>query len=123
MASRVENEGAGRQQRHVEVFPKNEKSFMGVTREEVQDLKSVKVQYGLIAKFHKTTNEEVEKMEHYFKSKQPIMINEHNIDALNHVFNSFVEEVKGDIEAWSGKGSGLWIKYWRQLSTWRNTGR
>ena len=96
---------------------------MGVTREEVQDLKSFKVQYGLIVKFQKTTNEEVENMEHYFKSKQPIMINEHNIDALNHVFNNFVEEVKGDIEAWSEKGSGLWIKYWRQLSTWRNTGR
>jgi len=39
---------------------------------------------------------------------QPININEHNMDTLNHVFNQFVYEVRGDIEAWSERGSG-WV--------------
>jgi len=47
-------------------------------------------------------------MEHYFNRMQPIVINEHNIDTLNHVFNQFVDEVRGEIEAWSERGSG-WV--------------
>ena len=47
-------------------------------------------------------------MEHYFNRMQPININEHNMDTLNHVFNQFVYEVRGDIEAWSERGSG-WV--------------
>jgi len=39
---------------------------------------------------------------------QPININEHNIDTLNHVFNQFVDEVRSEIEAWSERGSG-WV--------------
>jgi len=39
---------------------------------------------------------------------QPIVINEHNMDTLNHIFNPFVDEVRGDIEAWSERGSG-WV--------------
>jgi len=47
-------------------------------------------------------------MEHYFNRVQPIGINEHNMDTLNHVFNQFVDEVRGEIEAWSERGSG-WV--------------
>jgi len=39
---------------------------------------------------------------------QPIVIKEHNMDTLNHIFNQFVDEVRGDIEAWSERGSG-WV--------------
>ena len=35
-------------------------------------------------------------------------MNEHNIDTLNPLLNQFINEVKGEIEAWSEKGSG-WI--------------
>jgi len=47
-------------------------------------------------------------MEHYFNRMRPININEHNMATLNHVFNHFVDEVRGDIEAWSERGSG-WV--------------
>ena len=39
---------------------------------------------------------------------QPVILNQHNIDILNHLLNKFIDEVKGEIEAWSERGSG-WI--------------
>ena len=89
-------------------FQETKSSFIHVTREEAQDLGSAKVQFGLLVRFSVNRNEEVEHMEHYFNRMKPIVINEHNIDTLNHVFNQFVEEVRGEIEAWSERGSG-WI--------------
>jgi len=89
-------------------FQKTKNSFMDVTMDEVQDLKSVKVQFALLVRFSITRNGEVEYMEHYFNRMRSIVINEHNMDTLNHVFNQFVDEVRGDIEAWSERGSG-WV--------------
>ena len=45
-------------------------------------------------------------MNHYFDHMQPAILNEHNIDTLSAVINQFVDEVKGEIEAWSERGSG-----------------
>ena len=47
-------------------------------------------------------------MEHYFNRMQPTILNEHNIDTLNHLLNQFIDEVKREIEAWSQRGSG-WV--------------
>ena len=80
-------------------FQKTKNSFMAVTRDEVQDLKSAQVQFGLLVRFSINRNGEVEHMEHYFNRMQPIIINEHNIDTLNHIFYQFVDEVRGEIEA------------------------
>ena len=55
-------------------------------------------------------NEEVQEMEHYFNRMQPAILNEHNIDTLNHLLNQFIDEVKGEIEAWSQRGLGWVIK-------------
>lgn len=53
-------------------------------------------------------DEQVQKMRHYFNRMQPVHLNEHNIDILNHLLNQFIDEVKGEIEAWSQIGSG-WV--------------
>ena len=45
--------------------------------------------------------EEVQQMEHYFNGMQPAILNEHNMDTLNHLLNEFIDHVKGEIEAWS----------------------
>jgi len=45
---------------------------------------------------------------HYFNRMHPIVLNEHNRDRLNHMLNQFVDEVRGEIEAWSERGSG-WV--------------
>ena len=89
-------------------FQKKKNNFIGVTREEVQSLKSVKVQYGLLVRFSVNRNGEEEYMQHYFNRMKPIVFNEHNIDTTNHIFDQFVDEVRGEIEAWSERGSG-WV--------------
>ena len=101
MASCVENEGSGRQSRHIEVFPTKNR-FIDVCSNEVQALRSVKVQFGLPVSFYIDRNGEAERMEHYFNCMQPIVLNEHNMGTLNHMLNQFVDEVRGEIEAWSG---------------------
>ena len=53
-------------------------------------------------------DEEIQRTEHYFNRMQPIILNENNIDTLNHLLNQFIDEVKGEIEAWSQRGSG-WV--------------
>ena len=53
-------------------------------------------------------DEKLQQMDHYFNHMQPVILNEHNIDILNYLLNQFIDEVKGEIEAWSERGSG-WI--------------
>ena len=53
-------------------------------------------------------DEEVQLMEHYFDWMQPVILNENNIGTLNNLLNQFIDEVKGEIEAWSQRGSG-WV--------------
>ena len=39
---------------------------------------------------------------------QPVILNEHNIDIIKPLLNQFIDDMKGEIEAWSERGSG-WI--------------
>ena len=89
-------------------FQKTKTRFIDVCKNEVETLKSVKIQFGLLATFSMNRDEEVQRMEHYFNRMQPIILNENNIDTLNHLLNQFIDEVKGEIEAWSQRGSG-WV--------------
>ena len=89
-------------------FQKTKSRFEDVCREEVKALRSVKINFGLLVSFYINRNGEVERMEHYFNRMQPIVMNEHNIDTLNNTLNQFVDEVRGEIEAWSQRGSG-WV--------------
>ena len=71
-------------------------------------MKSVKVQFSLNVKFYIHRNEEKEEMDHYFNRMQPVILNQHNIDIIKPLLNQFIDQVKGEIEAWSERGSG-WI--------------
>ena len=62
------------------------------------------MQFGLEVRFYIERNGEVEYMSHYFNRMQPIVLNEHNMDTLNHMMNQFVDDVRGEIEAWSQRG-------------------
>ena len=68
---------------------------------EVGTLKSVKIQFGLLVRFHMFRDEKVQQMEHYFNRMQSAILNENNIDTLNCLLNEFIDQVKGEIEAWS----------------------
>ena len=91
-------------------FSKNENFIhkLSVCMNEDETLKSVKIQLSLLVKFYLKRDGKVEKMEHYFNRMQPVILNEHNADTLNHALNEFIDQVKGEIEAWSERGSG-WI--------------
>ena len=47
-------------------------------------------------------------MNHYFNRMQPVILNEYNKDIIKPLLNQFIDQVKGEIEAWSERGSG-WI--------------
>ena len=48
-------------------------------------------------------------MNHYnFNRMQPVILNQYNIDIIKPLLNQFIDQVKGEIEAWSERGSG-WI--------------
>ena len=85
--------------RDLKFFQKTKIRFMDVCEYEIETLKIVKTQFRLLSSFSMNRNEEVQHMQHYFNQMQPIILNENNIDMLNHLLNYFVDEVKGEIEA------------------------
>ena len=89
-------------------FQKTKNSFINVCTNEVETLKSVKIQFGLVVRFYMIRDEKLQQMDHYFKRMQPAILNENNIDTLNPLLNQFIDEVKGEIEAWSQRGYG-WV--------------
>ncbi len=52
---------------------------------EVEALKSLKIQFGLLVRFYMNRDEKVQEMEYYFNRMQPEILNEHNIDTLNNL--------------------------------------
>ena len=89
-------------------FQKTKKSFINVCTNEVETLKSVKIQFSLHVRFYMIPDEKLQQMDHYFNRMRPVILNEHNVDILINLLNQFIDEVKGEIEAWSERGSG-WI--------------
>ena len=89
-------------------FQKTKNRFIEVCENEVRNLKSVKINFSLLVRFSDKRGEEVKQMEHYFYQRQPLILNEHNMDTLSYLLNQFIDEVKGEIEAWSQRGSG-WV--------------
>ena len=89
-------------------FQKTKNSFINVCTSEVETMKSVKIQFSLLVRFYMIRDEKKEEMNHYFNRMQPVILNEHNTDILKNLLNQFIDEVKGEIEAWSERGSG-WI--------------
>ncbi|XP_078348426.1 uncharacterized protein LOC144633424 [Oculina patagonica] len=93
------------------VFQKKTKSkFVDLVKNEIRDLKSAKVSFEIKIMFTKENFETgvTQEMEHYFKEKQPHVFNEHNKNQIKQEFERFIERSKGQIEAWSERGSG-WV--------------
>lgn len=75
---------------------------------------SDKTQFGLRAKFSITRDGETQYMEHYFVQSDPAIFNISNEVTMNDVFNHFIDQVKGEIEACSERGAG-WLAFWPHL--------
>jgi hypothetical protein len=87
---------------------KTKTRFTDLIENEIASLTNVKTQFGLLVKFSIVRNNETQYMEHYFKQKEPVILNRNNEAMINNAFNSFIDQVKAEIEAWSQKGSG-WV--------------
>ncbi|KAL9979269.1 hypothetical protein ACROYT_G016908 [Oculina patagonica] len=92
-------------------FEKKKKvMFVDLVENEIRDLESVKISFELQIKFTKENFKTgvTQEMDHYFKEKEPNFFNEHNKQQIKQEFDRFIDRVKGQIEAWSERGSG-WV--------------
>ena len=89
-------------------FQKTKDSFINVCKNEAETMNGVKIQFSLLVRFYKIQDEKKEEMDHYFNRMQPVIVNEHNTDILKPLLNQFIDEVKGEVKAWSERGSG-WV--------------
>ena len=86
----------------------NKQKFTNVVKNEIKELNNVKVSFGLKAEFSIIRNNKRQTMEHYFQENQPHIFNRNNHAHIKIEFDRFVETMKGEIEAWSARGSG-WV--------------
>ena len=84
----------------------NKAKFTDLVENEIRKLNSVKVSFGLKVKFSIERNGETQHMEHYFREKEPHVLNRHDEELIEQKFDEFIERTKGEIENWSVKGSG-----------------
>ena len=62
------------------------------------------MKFGLLRKFSIVRNEDIQYMEHYFAQRGNENFNRKNGDTITFPFNRFIDEVKGEIKAWSQAG-------------------
>ncbi|KAL9987185.1 hypothetical protein ACROYT_G001444 [Oculina patagonica] len=87
---------------------KNKKRFYELLVSEIDDLRSLKASFGLEVKFSIQRDGETQHMEHYFREREPHVFTKNNKDQIKKEFDKFIERAKGEIEAWSERGSG-WV--------------
>ncbi|KAL9989123.1 hypothetical protein ACROYT_G003634, partial [Oculina patagonica] len=87
---------------------KNKKKFYELLVSEIDDLRSLKASFGLEVKFSIQRDGETQHMEHYFREREPHVFTKNNKDQIKKEFDKFIERAKGEIEAWSERGSG-WV--------------
>ena len=65
--------------------------------------------FGLEVKFTIERDGETQTMKNYFKSNRPLIFNRYDGDEeIREKFDEFIEEIEGEIESWSERGSG-WV--------------
>ena len=85
-----------------------QEKFTGLVENEIKELRSIKVSFGLKVKFSIERNGETQYIEHYFRENELHVFNRNDEDQIKENFDSFIERTKGEIESWSEKGSG-WV--------------
>ena len=85
---------------------KNKEKFTDLVEKEIQKLKILKVSFGLQVEFSIERDGEKQYMEHYFRENEPHVFNRNDKKQIKIEFDRFIERTKGEIEAWSERGSG-----------------
>ena len=52
---------------------------------EVETLKSAKIQFGLLVRFYMFRDEKLQQMEHYLNRMQAAILNDNNVDIINNL--------------------------------------
>jgi len=68
----------------------------------------VKTQFALNIGFSINRDVEKREMDHYFRHRDPAIFNKINVVTVRKVLCQSIDEFKGEIEAWSQRGSG-WV--------------
>ena len=89
---------------------KTKTRFINLIENEIASLESIKTQFGLLIKFSIVRGEKTQYMEHYFAQRGNAVFTRNNEESVNTTFNRFIDEVKGEIEASSQRGSGRVIE-------------
>ena len=86
----------------------NKETFTDLVEQEISKLKNVRVGFGLEVKFSIERDGETQTMKHYFKNNRPYIFNWYDKEQIKEKFDEFIEDIRGEIEAWSESGSG-WV--------------
>ncbi|KAL9972240.1 hypothetical protein ACROYT_G018509, partial [Oculina patagonica] len=89
---------------------KNKKKFYDLLVSEIDDLRSLKASFGLEVKFSIQRDGVTQHMNHYFSEREPHVFSKNTKEEIEKEFDRFIEKAKGEIEAWSEKGSGWKIE-------------
>ncbi|KAL9972954.1 hypothetical protein ACROYT_G019355 [Oculina patagonica] len=89
---------------------KHKKKFYDLLESEIDDLRSLKASFGLEVKFSIQRDGVTQHMNHYFSEREPHVFSKNTKEEIEKEFVRFIEKAKGEIEAWSEKGSGWKIE-------------
>lgn len=85
--------------------------FVGKVKEEIKKFKSVKNNFGLLAKFSIERDGATQHMKHYFgggKENPTYIFSRNNEDKVGEKLDKFIDGAKGEIENWPERESG-WV--------------
>ena len=84
----------------------NKEKYIDLIQNEIRNLGSIKVSFGLKVNFQTERNGELQEMSHYFKEDQPHVFTTINREQIEEKYEEFMDRIRGEIENWSAQGSG-----------------
>ena len=84
----------------------NKEKYINLIQNEIKNLGSVKVSFGLKVNFETERNGELQEMSHYFKENQPHVFTRFDREQIEEKYEEFMDRIRGEIENWSMQGSG-----------------
>lgn len=81
-----------------------ETRFPFLVKNEIDSVGSVKMHFTLPVEVTTTEDNKLHGMEHYFCQRDPAILDRNNETKTSGIFNNFIDQMNGKIEAWSLRG-------------------
>ena len=94
----------------------NEEKYVNLVENEIEQMNSVKVCFGLTVDFsdqrnrHDDDDDEVEHTEHYFREQEPHVFTRNNREFIRHAIRNFFETIDAQMGEWAENGSGMVVE-------------